>query len=124
MSDTKRLFRTLAVANFFLYFGFNVWRAIFNNYAVEEIGVNATQIGLIQALRELPGLMGFVLGFLALWLSEMRIMGLSVLLMGLGLVVTGLSDDLGILLLGTMAMSIGFHYFYPSNSSVVLIEVG
>lgn len=124
MNDTKRLFRTLAVANFFLFFGFNVWQAIFNNFAVEEIGVSATQIGLIQALRELPGLMGFVLGFLALWLSEMRIMGLSVLLMGLGLVVTGLSSSLGILFLGAMAMSIGFHYFYPSNSSVVLIEVG
>jgi MFS family permease len=124
MKDTKQLFRILAVANFFLYFGFNVWQAVFNNFAVEELGVNAGQIGIIQALRELPGLMGFVLGFLALWFSEMRIMGLSVLLMGLGMVVTGWADGLGILVLGTMIMSIGFHFFYPSNSSVVLMGVG
>jgi predicted MFS family arabinose efflux permease len=124
MNDSKRLFRTLAAASFFLYFGFNVWRAMFNNFAVEEIGVNATQIGFLQSFREIPGLMGFVVGFLALWLSEMRLMGLSVLLMGLGIVVTGWADGLAVLLLGSMVMSIGFHFFYPSNSSVVLMGVG
>jgi predicted MFS family arabinose efflux permease len=124
MNDTKRLVRILAVANFFLYLGFNIWRAVFNNFAVEELGVRADQIGFIQALREVPGLMGFALGFLALLLSEMRVMGLSVLLLGVGLVVTGASDTLSVLMLGTMMMSIGFHFFYPSNNSVVLMEVG
>jgi MFS family permease len=124
MRDTKRLFSTLALANFFLYFGFNVWQAIFNNFAVEEIGVSASQIGIIQSLREVPGLMGFVLGFLALWFSEMRIMGLSVLLMGLGMVVSGWAEGLSILILGAMVMSVGFHFFYPSNNSMVLMTVG
>jgi MFS family permease len=124
MKDTRRLVRILALANFFLYFGFNVWRAIFNNFAVEQLGVRADQIGLIQSLREVPGLMGFVLGFLVLWLSEMRVMGLSVLLLGVGLVISGASSTLGILMMGTMLMSIGFHFFYPSNSSVVLMQVG
>jgi MFS family permease len=124
MTDTRRLLRLLAIANFFLYFGFNTWQAIFNNFAVEELGVRAGQIGLIQSVREIPGLMGFVLGFLTLWLSEMRILGLSVLLLGMGLVTTGWADGLGPLMLGTLVMSIGFHFFYPSNSSVVLMETG
>jgi MFS family permease len=124
MDDSKRLFRTVAIASFVLYFGFNIWRALFNNFAVEEIGVSATQIGLIQSLRELPGLMGFLLGFVAIWLSEMRLMGLSVLLMGLGLVTTGWAGGLGSLVLGAMIMSIGFHWFYPSSNSVVLMGVG
>jgi MFS family permease len=124
MKDTRQLFRTLAVANFFLYLGFNVWRAIFNNFAVEELGVSATQIGVIQAVREVPGLLGFVLGFLVLLLTEMRVIGLSVLLMGVGLMITGGADVLSTLILGTMLMSIGFHFFYPSNSSVVLMGVG
>ena len=124
MKDTARLFRTLAVANFFLYLGFNVWQAIFNNFAVDEIGVTAAQIGLLQSLREVPGLLGFLLGFLALWLSEMRVLGLSVLLMGLGLLVAGRADGLGILTLGSLIMSVGFHFFYPSHNSVVLMDVG
>lgn len=123
-ADTKRLVRILAVANFFLYLGFNIWQAVFNNFAVEELGVRADQIGLIQSLREVPGLLGFGLGFLVILLSEMRVMGLSVLLLGLGLMITGVADTLSILMLGTMVMSVGFHFFYPSNSSVVLMAVG
>jgi MFS family permease len=119
----KRLLISLALANFFLYFGFNVWRAIFNNFAVDVIGVSATQIGVIQSLRELPGLMGFVLGFLVLWLSEMRVMGISVLLVGLGIVLTGWADGLVLFIAGTLTVSMGFHFFYPSNASVVLMGV-
>lgn len=122
--DNRRLFRILVTANFFLYLGFNVWQAVFNNFAVEELGINAAQVGVVQSLRELPGLLGFVLGFLVLLLTEMRVMGLSVLLAGLGVVLTGWSDSLGLFILGTMITSVGFHFFYPSNASVVLMAVG
>ena len=92
MQDNKRLFRTLALASFFLYLGFNVWRAMFNNFAVEELGVGAAQIGVVQALRELPGLFGFAVGVVVLWLSEMRLLWLSVLLLGVGLVLSGVAE--------------------------------
>jgi predicted MFS family arabinose efflux permease len=121
MTDARRLFRTLILANFLLYFGFEIWQDTFNNYAVELLGVSASQIGLLQSLRELPGLMGFVMAFLVLWLSEMRVMGISVLLLGVGLVVGGQAHGLGVLIAGTMVMSTGFHFFYPSNASVVLM---
>jgi MFS family permease len=124
MTDAKRILRTLIIANFFLYIGFNVWQAIFNNFAVEQLGVQADQIGIIQSVRELPGLMGFVLGFLALWLSEMRVMGISVLLTGLGLVLTGYASGVISLMFGTVILSIGFHFFYPSSSSVLLMTFG
>jgi MFS family permease len=122
--DPRRLFRILAVSNFFLYFGFNVWQAVFNNFAVEELHVSAAQIGLIQSIREIPGLMGFVLGFLVLLLAEMRVMGLSVLLTGVGVFLTAWSDSLSVLILGTVVTSIGFHFFYPSSASVVLMGFG
>jgi MFS family permease len=121
MPDTKRLFRTLAFANFLLYFGFEIWQDTFNNFAVEQLGVHAEQIGLLQSLREIPGLLGFALAFLVLWLSEMRVMGLSVMLLGVGLVVTGWAKGLEMLILGTVVMSTGFHFFYPASSSVVLM---
>lgn len=124
MRFSAGLFRILAVSNFFLYLGSNVSTAVFNNFAVEELGVQANQIGVIQAIREIPGLLGFALGFLVIWLSEMRVMGLSVVLMGLGLILTGFADGLSTLILATVTASIGFHFFYPSNSSVVLMTAG
>jgi predicted MFS family arabinose efflux permease len=86
--------------------------------------VRADQIGLIQSIREVPGLLGFSVGLLALLLSEMRIAGLSVILMGIGIALTGTSTSLPSLVVSTLVMSIGFHFFMPGNSAAVLLLVG
>ena len=123
MSDHRRIMQTLIISNLALRFGFQVWRATFNNFAVEVIGVGPTDIGWIQALREVPGLMGFTLGLLALFLSEVRIMAFSIILLGAGLFLTGQANNTPLLLASTVVMSFGFHYFYPSNNAVVLMAV-
>jgi predicted MFS family arabinose efflux permease len=80
-------------------------------------------VGLVQAVREVPGLMGFVLGLLALYLSEVRIMALSIVLLGAGTILTAAAGGLPMLLVSTALMSLGFHFFYPSNNAVVLMVV-
>lgn len=117
----RRLFITLAIANFLLFFGFSIWMAVFNNFAVEHIGVRPEQIGLIQSLREIPGLLGFTFAMLALVVPEMRIMGLSTIILGLGLIMTGRATDVTTLLVATLMTSVGFHYFYNGTSAVTLL---
>jgi predicted MFS family arabinose efflux permease len=123
LKQNRRMLAYVIVSNFVLYFGFRIWQSMFNNFVVEELGVGPASIGWIQALREIPGLMGFLLGFLALFLSEMRIMALSIILMGAGSFLTGQATSIPFLLVSTVVMSIGFHFFYPSNSAVVLMTV-
>lgn len=114
----------IACNNLLLALGFRLWQSIFNNFAVEELGVQADQIGLIQAIREIPGLMGFLVGVLALLLVEMRIAGFSVVLMGVGIFLTAAARNLTGLIGATLVMSVGFHFFYTSNASVLLLAVG
>ncbi len=114
----------IACNNLLLALGFRLWQSIFNNFAVEELGVRADQIGLIQAIREIPGLMGFLVGILALLLVEMRIAGFSLVLMGAGIFLTAAARDLVGLIGATLLMSVGFHFFYSSNASAVLLAVG
>jgi predicted MFS family arabinose efflux permease len=114
----------IILTNFLLSFGYQIWRSLFNNFAVGELGVRADQMGLIQSVREVPGLLGFTVGLLALLLTEMRIVGLSVLLLGVGIGLTGGSGSLAGLLASTLVMSVGFHFFMPSSSSVLLQLVG
>jgi len=123
LKENRRMLVYLVVSNFMLYFGFRMWQAMFNNFAVEEMGVGPGSMGWIQAVRELPGLMGFLVGFLALSLSEVRIMALSVVLLGIGMFMTGQATDVSFLLISTVVMSFGFHFFYPSNNAVVLMAV-
>ncbi len=121
LQNNRRILLYLVVSNSLLNFGFEFWRTMFNNFAVEQIGVGPASVGWIQALRELPGLMGFLLGFLALFLSEMRIMALSLVLLGTGTLLTGQAGGVPLLLVSTTIMSFGFHFFYPTNNAVVLM---
>jgi len=123
LRNNRRMLVYLIVSNFMLYFGFRMWQAMFNNFAVEEMGIGPGSMGWIQALRELPGLMGFLVGFLALFFSEVRIMALSVILLGIGMFLTGQATNIPFLLLSTLVMSFGFHFFYPSNNAMVLMAV-
>ncbi|MDI7274408.1 MAG: MFS transporter, partial [Anaerolineae bacterium] len=116
----RRVIGLLMVAGFFLFFGFNAWSAVFNNFAVEELSLDAQQVGWIQSLREIPGLLGFVLAWVVMIVPELRLTGLCVVLMGAGLLVTGGAGGFGDLLLGTMVMSVGFHFFDSANASLVL----
>jgi hypothetical protein len=124
MRRTRTALIVIALNNLLLALGFRLWQSIFNNFAVEELGVRADQIGLIQAMREIPGLMGLLVGVLVLLLVEMRIAGLSVVLLGAGIFLTAAVRDLSGLIGATLVMSVGFHFFYTSNASAVLLTVG
>jgi len=114
----------IMATNFVLSFGFQLWRSLFNNFAVDELGVRADQIGLIQSVREIPGLLTLALGLVAAVLTEMRIAGLSVVVLGAGIALTGSAGNLPGLLASTVLMSIGFHAFMPASSSAVLQVTG
>jgi hypothetical protein len=122
LNGNRRVLLYLLVSNFILYFGFQVWQTMFNNYAVEVIGVGPAGIGLIQAVREIPGLLGFLLGVFALYLSEVRIMAVSIVTLGVGMILTGGANGLLLLLVATFVMSTGFHFFDGSSNAVVLMS--
>lgn len=123
LKDNRRLLVFIILSNFVLNFGFQVWQTLFNNFAVEELAAGPAAVGLIQAVREVPGLLGFVLAFLALYVSELRIMSLSIVLMGVGVVLSGQATGIPFLMFSTLLMSLGFHFFYPSSSAVVLMAI-
>jgi predicted MFS family arabinose efflux permease len=122
-ADKRHTLIFLVIANFLMSFGFRVWQTLLNNFAVEEIGIGPASIGWLHALREVPGLMGFLVGFLVLFLSESRILALSITLLGAGIFLTGQASDVPFLLISTVVMSFGFHFFSPSNDATVLMSV-
>jgi predicted MFS family arabinose efflux permease len=124
MRQARTALIVIFINNLLMTLGFGLWQAVFNNFAVEELGVRADQIGLIQSLREIPGLMGFTVGLLALFLAEMRIAGIAVILMGAGIWMTAATHNFWDLTAVTMLMSVGFHFFYSSNASALLLAVG
>ncbi|MBN2227126.1 MAG: MFS transporter [candidate division Zixibacteria bacterium] len=115
---------TLTISNFIIWVGFHIWRIVFNNYAVEYFDASPTAIGAIQAVREIPGLLAFGVGALAVYMTESRIAALSIVIVGCGLMLSGFASSILILGMATFVLSLGFHYFEPTNTSQLLMLAG
>jgi predicted MFS family arabinose efflux permease len=115
---------TVIFSSFIIWIGFYTWRIMFNNFAVEVFDASPIEVGFIQSAREIPGLLAFGAGVLALLLTESRIVALSIVLAGLGLIVVGAAPSVVILGLGTVVLSLGLHYFEPNNTSQLLLLTG
>lgn len=100
--------------------GFQGWRTLFNNFAVDVVGVNSVEIGILQSVREVPGFLTFFVVYLLLIFAEHRFAALSVIVLGAGVGLTGLFPSFGGLLMTIVIMSVGFHYFETCNQSLSL----
>ncbi len=100
--------------------GFQTWRTLINNFAVEVARLEGDQMGLVQSIREVPGFLALlVIGLLGV-MSEHRLAALSVLVLGLGVGATGLFPSFQGIAATTLVMSFGFHYYETLNQSLTL----
>ncbi|MEA3392164.1 MAG: MFS transporter [Candidatus Marinimicrobia bacterium] len=100
--------------------GHQAWRTLLNNFAVDQIGLNGLQMGLVQSLREVPGFLTFLVVYVLLIFKEHRFSAFSIILFGAGIIMTGLFPSFQGLLFTTFLMSLGFHYFETTRQSLVL----
>jgi len=100
--------------------GFQAWRTLLNNFSVEQAGIDGLQMGAIQSIREIPGFLVFLVVFVLLLIKEHRLASLSVILMGIGIALAGFFPTFWGIVITTLIMSIGFHYFETTNKSLTL----
>ncbi|RUT79906.1 MFS transporter [Ancylomarina longa] len=100
--------------------GHQGWRTLFNNFAVDDIGINGFQVGVIQSVREIPGFLALLVVYLLLIIKEHKLSAIAVLLVGLGVALTGFFPSFLGLIFTTFLMSVGFHYFETTNKSLTL----
>jgi predicted MFS family arabinose efflux permease len=122
MNDFKHnpMYRYLVVLTISAMVGLQTWRTIFNNFAVEAAFLEGHQIGLIQSVREIPGIVAIFAVFTLLLIKEHRLSALSIILCGFGLATTGFFPSFFGLILTTLTMSVGFHFFQVTGPSLTL----
>jgi len=99
---------------------FSIWHVLLNNFAIEKIGFNGSDMGDLQSFRELPGFLAFTAVFVLLFMREQTLAIFSLFLLSLGVLVTGYFPSKVGLIATTLVMSIGFHYFETINTSLTL----
>ena len=114
------MFWYLAVLTICSTIGLQTWQTLFNNFAVDTAGLDGNHVGVIQSVREIPGFLALLAVYVIMLIKEHRLSALSILLMGFGLAVTGLLPFYAGLILTTLVMSFGFHYYETTNMSLTL----
>lgn len=110
----------LRALHFINWLGFAGWNALLHNYTIEMAGFGWFEAGLTQTVREIPGFLAFTAIFWLLILREQVIAYISLVILGIGVALTGANPTLTGIMLTTFVMSVGFHYFETINTSLQL----
>ena len=103
---------------------FATWSTLLNNFTIEKAAFTGAEIGILQSLREIPGFLAFGVVYLLLFIREQRLAYLSLILLGLGTLITGWFPTVFGLYITTIIMSVGFHYYETLQTSLTLQWVG
>ncbi|MCG9554321.1 MFS transporter [Vibrio sp. Isolate31] len=124
MSTSKANWKTsqnfLLLISIVVPIAFSSWMALLNNFVIEKANFDGADIGLLQSVREIPGFLAFTVVFVLAFIREQRLMLVSLVMLTVGTAITGLFPSLTGLLLTTILMSTGFHYFETLKQSLSL----
>ena len=110
----------LMALHFINWVGFAGWNAMLHNYTIDKLGFGWFEAGLTQTVREIPGFLAFTAVFWLLWFREQTIAYVSLIVLGLGVALSGWISSVTGMLIATFVMSVGFHYFETINKSLQL----
>ncbi|NIY75502.1 MFS transporter [Thalassospira sp. HF15] len=99
---------------------FSTWMALLNNFSIEMADFTGREIGILQSLREIPGFLAFTAIFVLLILREQTFAVISLLVLGIGVAISGYFPTVIGLYCTTVLMSIGFHYFETMQQALSL----
>lgn len=100
--------------------GLQAWRTLFNNFAVEMAHLEGSHIGIIQSVREIPGFLALLAVYILLLVKEYRLSAIAIMSLGIGVAMTGFFPTYIGLMITTLIMSFGFHYYEITNQSLTL----
>jgi predicted MFS family arabinose efflux permease len=102
------------------WIGFASWQALINNFGREAAGFTGADNGLMQSVREIPGFLAFTAVFLFMIMREQMLAYVSLVLLGIGIALTGFYPSLTGILITTTIMSLGFHYMETAQQALSL----
>lgn len=110
----------VAISAFCVQAGMSAYSAIFNNFIVNDLHIDAQQLGAIESFREIPGFLTVVLAAVTVRFRVSRLAAGSLLVMGVGMASIAGAHSFWYLVVSGMIWSIGFHMYNPLNNGLIL----
>ncbi len=115
-----RSFTLLATTTWCLHVGLGIYFSITSNFMVERLGIEAHQLGIMESIREIPGLCTAFMAAAVMHLAEKTLGGGALLFLALGIWGLAQTDTLAMLIVCQFVASIGFHLWMPVASGLGL----
>ncbi len=116
----NRDFTLLAIAVFAVGVFFGVQLTVYNNFVVDRLAIEPNELGMVEALREVPGLLNAFVIAIMVGIPAPLFAGVSLILMGGGLMAYTTVDTVYALALFSVTWSIGFHCWVPLQQTMAL----
>lgn len=123
-STLQRDWILFASLTFCFSFGFAVYNGIFQNFIREVLHVSPSQLGVLESLRELPGLLTAPIAGTLVALAEPRLAGIALLVCALGIGAMGTAGSYWMLVALNVFWSIGFHLWSSVSPAITLSLAG
>ena len=116
----RRDWTNYAVSTFLFFFGFSIYAGVFQNFLRDNLHAGPTDLGSLESLREIPGLLAALMAGTLAALAEARIAGLGLIVTSIGIGISGMATRFWPLASITVFWSIGFHLYASVASAITL----
>lgn len=113
-------FGWLAAANFAFGLAMGIYQTIFFNFIGQDLGISPNELGLLETVREIPGLLTAGIAALVMTVAEPVVGAVALLMLGVGFVNYFHIDGIPSLILFSLVASVGFHMWMPISSTLAL----
>ena len=110
----------LSAATFCFGLGMALFLTISTNFMVEELGIRPDQLGLLETIREVPGLLAVLTGAMVMLVAEPLVGLIALVLLGIGYVNYFHVQSIETLIVFSVIGSVGFHLWWPVSNTIAL----
>lgn len=115
-----RDWRLFTIGVFTFTFGFAIYNGVFQNYLKDVVNARPLDLGILESLRELPGLCTALMAMVLYALAEARVAAIGLLITAIGIASTGFFRELTPVVISSVVWSIGFHLYATMQSPITL----
>lgn len=115
-----RDWRLFTALTFLFGFGFAVYGGVFQNFLRDSYQAGPMQLGFLESMREVPGLLAALTAGTVVMLAESRVAGLGLLITAVGVGVTGFMPHYAQLVAISVFWSVGFHLYSSVSPAITL----
>ena len=116
----NRNFTLVAVSVFGFGTFLGVHFALFNNFIVTRLGIEAHHLGYVESLREVPGFLNALFIAVMVRLAPSFVGAVALAVMGLGVMAYSQVDSVASLAVWSVVWSLGFHCYMPMQAVLAL----